>query len=581
MSYVVAQQNTEEDCGAACLATLAKHFGYGEPSPTNRLRWAASGGMRMQIRTTTLATISLSLFIFAPGTLAQPYRTIDGTGNNIANPDWGAAGIHLRRRMDEDYADLISAMRVGVNPRVISNEVAAQAGPIYSSGGESDYIWQWGQFLDHDIDLTPMTTDELANIPIPPDDEFFPTGSGMGMGMGGGNFIPFTRSIYDLATGTGAGSGMGMGMGGVPRQQLNVITSYIDASNVYGSDSTLASELRTNDGTGRLLTSVGDLLPLDGGMFLGGDARANEQIGLTAMHTLFMREHNRLAELIAQQSPGLPGDEIYQRARRVVGALMQKITYDEFLPALLGRGALRGYRGYDPSVNASIMNVFSTAAYRFGHSMLSPTLLRLDSDGDEIPGGHVPLRLAFNAPKWILDDGIEPLLRGLATQRAQNVDVTVVDDVRNFLFGSPAGAVGLDLASLNIQRARDHGIPPYNAARVAMGLAPALSFADVSSDPVVQANLAAVYPTVDGIDAWVGGLAEDHVRGALVGELNFTVIKEQFEALRDGDRFWYQRPGVLSGAERGMVVGTTLKDVIVRNTVIEDAELQEDVFHVN
>lgn len=138
---------------------------------------------------------------------------------------------------------------------------------------------------------------------------------------------------------------------------MNQITHFIDASNVYGSDDVRAAALRTNDGTGRLLVSAGDLLPFNspglpnaGGtgpeLFLAGDVRANEQVGLTAMHALFVREHNRLAAEIAGSSPELTGEEIYQEARRFVGALMQSITYNEFLPALLGANALTPYRGY-------------------------------------------------------------------------------------------------------------------------------------------------------------------------------------------------------------------------------------------
>jgi len=149
----------------------------------------------------TFAAVLMSAIIFAPAAAAQEFRSIDGMGNNLSDLDWGAAGIQLRRQMAEDYADDVSAMVVRENPRVISNVVAAQTEDIFAPGGESDYIWQWGQFVDHDIDLTP-TISESANIPIPPDDEFFPTGSGMGMGMGGGNFIPFNRSMYDTTTGT-------------------------------------------------------------------------------------------------------------------------------------------------------------------------------------------------------------------------------------------------------------------------------------------------------------------------------------------------------------------------------------------
>ncbi|NJN46896.1 MAG: hypothetical protein HC808_10925 [Candidatus Competibacteraceae bacterium] len=369
---------------------------------------------------------------------------------------------------------------------------------------------------------------------------------------------------------------------------MNEITAWIDASNVYGSDSERALALRTLDGTGRLRTSDDGLLPFNdvglanaGGdsaaLFLAGDVRANEQVGLTALHTLFVREHNRLADNIRNDNPKLSGDEIYERARRIVGAQMQVITYREYIPALMGRDALRRYRGYRQDVDSGIANEFATASYRYGHSALSPTLLRLDAQGNEIAEGHLALRDAFFAPQRLTDEGgIAPILRGLSQQVCQAVDVFVIDDVRNFLFGPP-GSGGFDLASLNIQRGRDHGIPSYNDVREGMALQRVQSFAEISGDPEVQTRLATAYATVDDIDAWVGGLAEDPMPGAMVGELVYTVLKQQFEALRDGDRFWYER--TLTREERDDVENTRLADIIRRNTEI-GREISDDVFHV-
>lgn len=503
-------------------------------------------------------------------------RAIDGSGNNAADPEMGAAGTALRRRVPSEYDDGVSTPAGATRPsaRAVSNAVVAQPGDMPNPLGASDFLWQWGQFLDHDIDLTDGADPaEPADIAVPAGDPWFdPDGTGTAT-------IAFNRSIYDAATGTAFGN---------PRQQLNEITGWIDASMVYGSDAERAAALRTLDGTGRLLTSAGDLLPFNteglpnaGGsspaLFVAGDVRANEQAGLTAMHTLFVREHNRLADEIAAANPGLGGDEIYERARRIVGGLVQAITVREYLPALLGPGALAPERGYVPSTDARIANLFSTAVYRYGHSALSPTLLRLDADGNEIPEGHLPLRDAFFSPGRITDEGgIEPLLRGLASQRCQAVDPYVVDDVRNFLFGEP-GAGGFDLASLNIQRGRDHGLPGYNAVRAFYGIPRARGFEDITTDPDLAARLGAVYDSVDDVDLWVGALAEDPIPGAHVGRLAFRIIKEQFEALRDGDRFWYTR--ALAPEERAIVEASRLSDVIRRNTSIGD-EIPDDVFHV-
>ena len=173
---------------------------------------------------------------------------------------------------------------------------------------------------------------------------------------------------------------------------------------------------------------------------------------------------------------------------------------------------------------------------------------------------------SFFNPTEIVDNGIDSLLLGQATQTAQEIDNMVVDDIRNFLFGPP-GAGGFDLASLNIQRGRDHGLADYNQVRTDMGLDPVETFADISSDPDVQVALEAAYGDVDNIDLWVGGLAEDHVAGASVGELVQAILVDQFTRLCDGGSFWYQE--IFQGRELREIENTTLADVIERNTDIE------------
>ncbi|MBA2114538.1 hypothetical protein HOV93_17040 [Planctomycetes bacterium FF15] len=408
--------------------------------------------------------------------------------------------------------------------------------------------------------------EESLSIDVPTGDIYFdPTGTGTAS-------IAFSRSDYDPTTGTSVDN---------PREQINSITAFIDGSMIYGSDDSLAAALRTFEG-GQLKTSEGDLLPTEGDVyegaedsifFVAGDVRANEQVGLTAMHTLFLREHNRLADEIAAANPGLTDEEIYQQARAIVIAEIQAITFNEFLPALLGSNTIPAYEGYDPTIDPSIANEFATAAYRFGHTMLSGEILRLNDDGTVADEGSLSLREMFFNPQEIVDNGIDSLLLGLASQQAQEIDNMLVDDVRNFLFGSP-GAGGFDLASLNIQRGRDHGLADYNTTRVAYGLDLVSSFDEISSDSEVVAALAATYDSVDDIDLWVGGLAEDHATGASMGELFQTVLVDQFTRLRDGDRFWYQN--VFTGRQLEAIEQTSLSDIIARNTDI--TTLQENVF---
>jgi hypothetical protein len=523
-------------------------------------------------------------------------RSIDGSANNLANPQWGAAGTMLLRAADNSYSsgayypgDGSGATFYGgpgsntivPNPRDISNTLYDTGNKFYAnSRGLSNMLWQWGQFLDHDISLsnTSSSPTEFAPILMAPSDPMAP-------------LIPFQRSLYGPGTGTSASN---------PRQQVNTITSYIDASNVYGSDPVREAALRDLGNGGRLKTSTGNMLPYntaglpngggpDPSFFVAGDVRTNEQAGLTAMHTLFNREHNRLAGLLAEQNPTWDDDDLYQTARKIVGAEMQSITYREFLPALLGANNARNLSpflyDYDPLMDAGINNEFATAVYRFGHSML-PEELKLA----RMPGAKadtLSLKDAFFNPAFLGSDGtgqtkhLDQLLLGLSTTVAQEIDTKVADAIRNFLFGAP-GSGGMDLASLNIQRGRDHGLPSYNEMRIAYGLEPVSSFAEITKDPTVQKKLKQLYGAVHDIDPWVGGLAEDHIRGGGVGELMYTVMTDQFMSLRDGDSFFYtgdaellNNPAIEAVID---ITGIRLSDIITLNTSIRN--LPKNVFMI-
>lgn len=496
-----------------------------------------------------------------PGIGLADNRTFNGSGNNLTNTEWGSTGEMLLRMGGAAYGDGISSMGgVGrANPRVISNAIFHQSASMLNSRGLTDWVWQWGQFLDHDLDLVGRAEPvEAAPITVPAGDPFFAPGT----------TISFNRSEFAPGTGTSLGN---------PRQQVNTITSWIDGSQVYGSSQTDADSLRTFSG-GRLSATShasGELLPMSQGMFVAGDGRVNEQIGLTAAHTLFMREHNRWAGVIASQNPGWSDEEVYQRARKIVGAEIQHITYHEWLPALTG-SALPAYGGYQTGVDPTIANEFATALFRVGHTMLSPTLLRLNDDGSVIGAGNVALRDAFFSPNRILNEGgVDPLLKGLASQQMQEVDSKVVSDVRNFLFTIPTG--GMDLVSLNIQRGRDHGLADYNSVRVALGLAGVTSFAQITSDTALASTLESLYGDVNNIDLWVGALSEDRLAGSSLGELLTAGILHQFKVLRSCDRFWHQSDADLVDV-LAQIEDTTLSDIIMANSSI--STLQDNVFFI-
>lgn len=510
---------------------------------------------------------------------SREVRTYDGTNNNIDNPTWGATFEHLQRFGLVDYADGISDLAGATRPsaRAVSNGVADQpeGTSLPNSVNGSDFVWQWGQFIDHDLDLTDGA-EESADILVPAGDPFFdPTGTGT-------EVIPFNRALFDSATGTDAAN---------PREQENEITSWIDGSMVYGSDDDRNAALRET-GTAFLKTSDGNLLPFNTDsltnangfvtdpttLFLAGDIRANEQLGLTVMHTLFVREHNRIAQSLLDDKPDADPDVVYEQARRLVIAKIQVITYNEWLPALIGANAIAPYSGYDASVNPTIFNEFSVAAFRLGHSMLNEQIIRLDASGGVIAGGNLDLKSAFFAGPSVLtsETDLDPILRGFASQLHQEIDAKVIDDIRNFLFGQP-GSGGFDLASLNIQRGRDHGVPGYNDMREAMGLVRVTQFGQITSDAELADALFDTYGDVNEIDLWVGGLSEDAVAGSQLGELFQEILIQQFTALRDGDRFWWETH--LTADERNRVRNTTLAEIIRDNTNI-GGELQDNVFIV-
>lgn len=506
-----------------------------------------------------------------------PSYSPDGRGNSRVNPLRGSAGVSLLRFAPSAYPDGRSAPAGSNRPgaRALSNAFSSQSASVSNDRGMSDFVYVFGQFLDHDIGLS-TTGSESFPVPVPAGDTSFdPRGTGTAT-------IPLNRSAFNPASGSSS-----------PRQQLNAITAFVDGSQVYGSSESRSRALRTFSG-GRMKTSAGNMLPFntggldnandarrfpDSSLFLAGDVRANENPELASLQTLFVREHNRLASSIQAGNPRLSDERVYQRARRMVIAELQAITWNEFLPALLGPGAVPAWRGYRPSVDPGIANEFSTAAFRFGHSLLDGEIARLNNDGSATPQGPIALRDAFFNPTVFnpslpaRQGDIDPFLKSASVGVSQEVDLKVVDDVRNFLFGPP-GSGGLDLAALNIQRGRDHGLPDYNTTRAAYGLPRVTSFAQVTPDVNVQRALQSAYGSPSNVDLWVGGLAEKHAPGASVGPLFRRIIGDQFARLRDGDRLYYEN--TMNGAELARARSTTLARVIRDNTSL--TTLQANVF---
>lgn len=530
-----------------------------------------------------------------------------GMCNNLQHPTWGASLSGFRRILKPIYENGFStpvgwdrSMRYYGYPKPSSRLVSTtliSTDRVTPDNKYTHMLMQWGQFLDHDLDhALPSVSSESWDgidckkscdyaapcypIDIPPGDprvknrrciDFIRTSSICGSGM--------TSVFFDSIQ---------------PREQINQLTSFIDASQVYGFSDELADDLRdltTDDG----LLRVGihsrtnkPLLPFAGnqGMdcrrnlsesntncFLAGDIRVNEQVGLIAMHTVWLREHNRVARELKSINPHWDGDTIYQEARKVVGAAMQHITYKHWLPHIIGEEGMKmlgEFKEYNPNLNPSISNVFATAALRFGHTLINPILHRFDENWKEIPEGHLPLHKAFFSPWRIVDEGgIDPLLRGLITVAAKlkKPQENLNSDLTEQLFTS-AHAVALDLAAMNIHRARDHAIPGYVDFRKFCNMTEVDAFEDLTNeitDPSVLQRLRQLYGHPGNIDVFVGGILEDQVPGGKVGPLFRCLLVEQFKRLRDGDRFWYENPSSFKPEQLVQIKQYSLAKVLCDN----------------
>lgn len=296
------------------------------------------------------------------------------------------------------------------------------------------------------------------------------------------------------------------------RTQINLNTAWLDGSQIYGSSNATASKLRSL-ARGKLLTSEGNLLPKDSsGNFMAGDVRVNENIGLIALQTIFMREHNRLCDVILTKNASLSDEQVYQMARNYVIGLVQTITYNEYLVNLLGRTQWDAWIGnytYQDNINPDLYTEFNTAAFRIGHSQINSPYTLMDNSGTILK--TYSLGEIFENPNLVSNETIPQIINGLLRINSKERGLELVDDLRNFLTSSNFGSVKIDLFSTNVQRGRDHGICSYTQARAQMGLSD-LAFVDIFDPPAAtvsrpgsrSAKMQTWYGTTDNIDMWVG-----------------------------------------------------------------------------
>ncbi|XP_076259221.1 salivary peroxidase/catechol oxidase-like isoform X3 [Rhynchophorus ferrugineus] len=523
----------------------------------------------------------------------SPYRSINGSCNNVEKAHIGESFTGFGRLLDADYSDGIQAQRRSVTKRPLPNSreivnklVKYDAVP---SNKHTMALMQWSQFMEHDLSRPATAVAIHTDSPIEccsrDGQNLSPryvhpfclpiyVSQDKSYSKQGVHCLNFVRSIPAVRSDCSFGAS----------DQVNQATHFLDGSQIYGSTNKKLKELRSFTG-GKLATTFyegHEYLPLSTDptrdcqifskssvCFNSGDARVNFQPQLALMHTIWYREHNRIADDLAKLNPTWDDETLFQETKRIVIAEMQKITYFEWVPAVLGNIEQTRIlsHSYSKSTKATVSNSFATAAMRSIKSLSDgkPKFYDEDRNANE----SIFMRNYFNNPAIIKQNGVvDALIRGLTTQPSQKLDICYAEDLINKLYTN--GHYGFDVLSFDIQRGRDHGLPSYNKFRALCGLKKARSFADLrdvmSLEDIVA--LSKVYAHPEDIDLIIGGLLEKPKKNALFGHTFSCIVADQMIRTRKGDRYFYDnkdQPKPFTEEQIGQIEKVTLARIMCDN----------------
>lgn len=537
------------------------------------------------------------------------YRRADAQCNNLRNPRWGSA-MACQRRIRPAYYIRNSEFRVSVTGKPLPDPRTLSLNLHFHYNRPTNYVTHmymfFGQLLDHDLTLTPQSTtvDNQAIECCPPATETHPQCRPILLSENdpfysqfGITCINFVRSAICPTCTLGS------------RQLMNQVTSVIDASFVYGNAENETASLRMNDGTGRLriqTSNFGDLLPRSQDpandqcsfpdtndiCFEAGDPRANQHTVLASLHTIFMREHNRIATQLRQINPQWNDERLFQETRRIVAAVVQIITYKEYLPITLGSDRMSYFKlwtgrwtSYDSRTDPTMMIEFTTAAFRFGHSLINSVVANRPLNATN---GRRLLRNEFFQPFDLYRGFIGPLVRGASNSPAQWFDRHLVPDVTNFLYRVRGNQTGMDLAAININRGRDHGAPTYvdTVYYCSNREINVRTFDDLVRYQLMGSEqaraLRANYRYVEDVDLWPGILMETPNEEAVVGPTAACIIGLQFYNLKFGDRFYVEhsnQAGSFTYQQLRELREMTLSQILCLNTEITQLSMNAMLFN--
>ncbi|KFM58424.1 Chorion peroxidase, partial [Stegodyphus mimosarum] len=376
------------------------------------------------------------------------------------------------------------------------------------------------------------------------------------------------------------------------RKHLNQATSFIDCSFAYGVNEEAAKSLRAFDGTGKLLTQPGNLMPkrvkaekdincrmkFKKYCFESGDSRGNQHTILASLHTLFVREHNRIATEMKILNPNWDEETLFQEARKLVNAIMQSIVYKEFLPLLLGPTRMSDFdlwfntSHYNSSVNPQQFEEFNTAAYRL-HSTLNSALYENETHS------VVNLRDTFMVQQPIHEGSFGRFFKGASKFPAHKYGRHHVVDATKYLYKSPEKLFGPDIQTVNIYRGRDHGMPPYIKllAYCTNNEVIVKTFEDLNQvmDPEEVKLLKQHYKDVADIDLIIGLQMEYNDATSALPPTGACINAIQFKNLKEGDRFFFTHTGLPNSFSREKIEAihnASLSRLICDNTDVKEMQ---------
>lgn len=466
------------------------------------------------------------------------YRTYDGSCNwlQVGELNEGMYGSAKSRDYGQHhYADGISRPREGPNPRAVSNAFFKRKEELYYE--HTPFLLGLVEFIMHDITWSPDSNTEYIDVPVPEDEKEFSQNT------------TFRVWRTEAVPGTGTSSEN-------PRENINRATTWLDLSSLYGSTRDVATKLRSFQ-EGKLLThevqargtkKAASYLPFNSmdvptrtrpgvdpeSLFAGGDPRTNEDWIMLGVHTLLLREHNRLCDILAQKKPEYDDEQLYQSVRLLMSAKFSLIgnayqmAYFKDMPWPMDDGfpLYREMSGsnwleINPANNypwpvvtkegkPTVVSAEMAVVYRF-HEFIVKTF-PIKNGLNETLWDQRLFDTAFNATGFI-DAGLENIMRGVTSSFIANFKSGVVEDFRSAgkYRGSP-----FDIVVWSIVHEREQGLPTFNEYFEAYnkggsGSAPPeiqvpirKTFQDFSSDPAMVKELERLYKTPDDVDLVVG-----------------------------------------------------------------------------